>query len=84
MNNIELVAWAENEAEFRKADLAVVTCDADLKQAQKNAAKRRKAIGLTASQATAALIALHRQKRVDAWNAEQQQKRAQSSSTVDK
>lgn len=66
MNNIELLAWAENEAEYRKADLAKVTCDADLKQAQKNAAKRREAVGLTASQATFALIALHRQNRVDA------------------
>lgn len=66
MTEIELMAWAENEAEFRKADLAEVTCDADLKRAQKNATKRRKAVGLTASQATAVLIALHRQKRAQA------------------
>jgi hypothetical protein len=78
MNNIDLMAWAENEAEYRKADLAAVTCDADLQRAQKNAAKRRKAVGLTASQATAALIALHRKRRVDAWNAEQAHRRAQA------
>jgi hypothetical protein len=51
MTTEELVAWGATENAARKADLANIKSETDLQRAKDAAAKRRKAVGLTAGQA---------------------------------
>lgn len=55
MNASELLAWGSVESATRKAELAAVRSAEDLKLVQRAAEARRKAVGLSRSQAASAV-----------------------------
>ncbi|MCH7911303.1 MAG: hypothetical protein IIB38_17015 [Candidatus Hydrogenedentes bacterium] len=57
MTNEELLEWGKNEASLRKKELQGVNSEAGLKRVQTAVAGRRKAAGITRSDATYAVMA---------------------------
>lgn len=56
MTHEELLEWGRAEAVTRKAELTDIQSEAHLKQIQANVAGRRKAVGISRSDATFAVM----------------------------
>lgn len=65
MSHAEMMAWGAAEGEARIADLRERSAEG-LKRAQENAEQRRKAVGLTRSQAASIVSEALRAKRIAA------------------
>lgn len=56
MTNEELLEWGKKEMEIRKTELQDIQSEAHLKQIQADVANRRKAAGISRSDATYAVM----------------------------